>query len=143
MGNVQNWSRVLCTTERVLNNSVKQPPGVSSNTLLFGNAFSVDRTLLTQIDQAVTDVKPRSTQDFVDTLIPRHAQVIDAAIHPQTAINEAKLRRLETEVDDHSGTTEPFPVSFIAVGTRTPRQPILAATKWIQVWNPFSGSLTV
>ena len=57
--------RVLCTTEQVPNNSVKQPLGLHQ----FGDAFSVDRTLLTQIDQDVADVKPRSTQDFVDTLI--------------------------------------------------------------------------
>ena len=55
VGNVQHWSRILCTTERVLNNSIKQPLGASPNTLLFGNAFSVDRTLLTQIDQDVAD----------------------------------------------------------------------------------------
>ena len=64
VGNVKHWSRVLCTTERVLNNSVKQPLGASPNTLLLGKSFSVDRILLTQ-----TDVKPRTTQDFVDTLM--------------------------------------------------------------------------
>ena len=55
-------------TERVLNNSVKKPLGVSPNTLLFGNAFAIDPTLLTQIDRDVSDVKPQSTQDFVDSL---------------------------------------------------------------------------
>ena len=48
-------------------------------------------------------------------------------------------QRLETEVDDHSGTTEPLTVSFMVVGPRTPRPPIFAATEWIQVKNPFSG----
>ena len=94
VGNVQHWSRVLCTTERVLNNSVKQPLGSSPNTLLNGDAFSVDRTLLTQIDQDVADLKARLTQDFVDTLIARQARIIDATIHSQTAINEANLRNL-------------------------------------------------
>ena len=91
LGPVKNWSRLLCTTKRVLNNSVKQPLGVSPNTILFGNAFSTDRSLLTQIDQDVSGVKPRSTQDFVDTLIARQALIINAAIHSQTAINEANL----------------------------------------------------
>jgi hypothetical protein len=50
-------------------------------------------------------------------------------------------QRLETEVDDHSGTTELLPVSFMAVGPRIPRPPQFAATKWIQVQNPFSGEL--
>ena len=98
---------------------MKQPLGVLSNTLLFGNAFSTDRSLPTQIDQDNTGVKARSTQDFVDTLIARKALIIDAAIHSQTAIDEANLRkryanyaqnpklrqRLETEVYDHSGTS--------------------------------------
>jgi len=73
LGPVINWSRLLCTTERVLNNFVKQPLGVSPNTLLFGNAFSTDRSLLTQIDQDVSGVKQRSTQDFFDSLIARQA----------------------------------------------------------------------
>jgi len=150
----KNGSRLLCTTERVLNNSVKQPLGVSPNTILFGNAFSTDRSLLTQIDQDVSGVKSRSTQDFVDTLIARQALIINAAIHSQTAINEVNLqkryanyarspklrKRLETEVDNHSGTTQPMPTSFILTESRLLRPPIFAATKWIQVKNPFSGS---
>ena len=101
----------------------------------------------------MADVKPRSTQDFVDNLIARQANIINAAIRSQTAINDANLRkryanyprapklrqRLETEFDDHSGTTEPLPVSFTVVGPQTPRPAIFAATKWIQVKNPFSG----
>ena len=88
----------------------------------------------------------------LDNLIARQANIINAAIHSQTAINDANLRkryanyprapklrqRLETEVDDHSGTTEPLPVSFTVVSPKTPRPPIFAATKWIQVKNPFS-----
>ena len=40
-------------------------------------------------------------------------------------------------MDDHSGTTEPFPASFMVEGLRTTQPPILAATNWIQVQNPF------
>ena len=62
-------------TERVLNTSVKQsPPGASPNTLLFGNAFSTDPYLLTQLDRDVADAAPRSIRDFVDTLIERQRQ---------------------------------------------------------------------
>jgi transposase InsO family protein len=44
----KNWSRgLLCMTKRVLNTSVKQPLGVSPNTLLFGHAFSTDPSLRT------------------------------------------------------------------------------------------------
>ena len=133
--------------ERVLNNSVKQPLRVSPNTILFGNAFSTDRSLLTQIDQDVSGVKPRSTQDIFDTLIARQAIIFDAAIYSQTKryahyARSPKLRqRLETEVDDHSGTTTPMPTSFILTESRLERPPIFDATKWIQVRNPFSGKL--
>ena len=102
-GHVNNWSRLLCTTDRVLNNSVKQKLGASTNILQFGDVFSVDRALLTQIDQDVSDVTPRSTQDFVDTLIARHAQIIDTAIHSQTIINEANLRQRYSNYTNHVG----------------------------------------
>ena len=140
---------MLCTTERILNNSVKQPLVASPNTLLFGNSFSVDRTLLTKIDQNVAAVNPRSTQDFVDTLIARQTQIIDTAIHSQTSINEANMRkryanyprasklwqRLETEADDNHRAV----VSLVYFGsTRKPRPPIFAASKWIHVRNLFS-----
>ena len=65
----------------------------------------------------MSGVKPHPTQDFVDTMITRQALIINAALHSQTAINDANLnkryanyarspklrQRLETEVDDHSG----------------------------------------
>jgi len=71
-GNFKNWFRLLCMTERVLNTSVKQPLGVSPNTLLFGNAFSTDPSLLTQLD--------RDMAAFVDTLVECQAKIIDAPI---------------------------------------------------------------
>ena len=71
-----HWSRVLFTTERKLINAVKQPLRVLPNTLLFGNAFSTYRSLLTLIHHDDSGVKPRSTQDFVDTLIVRQALFI-------------------------------------------------------------------
>ena len=80
-------------TERVLNTSVKQPLGVSPNTLLFGNAFSTDPSLLTQLDCDVADAQPRSIRDFVDTLIDRQAKIIDTAIQSQAAVNTANLRK--------------------------------------------------
>ena len=80
-------------TERVLNTSVKQPLGVSPNTLLFGNDFSTDLFLLTQLDRDVSNKQPRSIRDFVDTLIERQAKLIDAAIQSQTSLNTANLRK--------------------------------------------------
>ena len=76
-------------TERVLNTSVKRPLGASPNTLLFGNAFSTDPSLLTQLDR---HVQPRSIRDYVDTLIERRAKIIDAAIQSQTSFNASNLR---------------------------------------------------
>ena len=75
-GHFKHWSRLLCMTERVLNISVKQPLGVSPNTLLFDNAFSTDPSLLTQLDRDVSNEQPRSIRDFVDTLIERQAKLL-------------------------------------------------------------------
>ena len=50
-------------------------------------------------------------------------------------------QRVESEVDDHSGTTEPMSISFILTEPRLSRRPVFAATKWIQVRNLFSGKL--
>ena len=92
-GPFKNWSRLLCMTERVLNTSVEKPLGISPNTLLFGNAFLTDPSLLTQLDHDVTDVQPRSIRDFIDTLIERQTKIIDAAIQSQTSVNNSNLRR--------------------------------------------------
>jgi len=58
--------------------------GASPNTLLFGNAFSMDPFLLTQPDCDISDVQPRSIRYFVHTKIERQATLIDAAIQSQT-----------------------------------------------------------
>jgi hypothetical protein len=80
-------------TERIMNSSIKQPLGVSPNTLLFGTAFSQDKTLLSEIDQQVTDSKPHFIRDYVDTLIDRQSKIIEAAIQSQVATNEENLRK--------------------------------------------------
>ena len=140
-------------TERVLNTSVKQPLGVSPKTLLFGDAFSTDPSLLTQMDRDVADSPPRLIRDFVDTLIERQAKPIDAAIQSQKAVNTANLRkryhtyarapklrpRIETTSDDHTGNTAPVPIANIIAIKRTPKPPIIAVTKWVQSRNPTSG----
>ena len=48
---------------------------------------------------------------------------------------------METEVDNHSGTTQKMPTSFILTESRLARPRIFAATKWIQVRNPLSEEL--
>ena len=133
-------------TERVLNTSVKQPLDVSPSTLLFGNAFSTDPSLPTQLDHVDSDVQPRSIRDYVDTLIERQQKIMemDAAIQSQTSVNTSNLRiwyqtysrapklrqRIETNKDDHAGTTEPVPIANIIAIKRTPKPPIFAVTKW-------------
>jgi len=49
-----------------------------------------------------------------------------------------KLRqRVETNADDHSGSTEP--ISFILASKRKPKPTIFATPKWIQERNSLSG----
>ena len=126
---------------------------ISPDTLLFGNAFSTDPSLLTQLDRDVTDVQPRSIRDFVDTLIERQAKMIDAAIQSQTSVNTSNLRkryqkysrapklrqRIEKNVDDHIGTTEPVSIANILAIKRAPKPPNVM--KWVQSQNPTSGEL--
>jgi hypothetical protein len=152
-GHFKNWSRLLCMTERILNSSVKQPLGASPNTLLFGHAFQVDPALLSTLDRDISDEKPRSIRDFVDTLMERQDKLIDAAIQSQVAINEDNLRkryanypripkirnRIVQEVDDNTGTTDRIPITHIFVQQPKPKPPIIAAAKWLASVDPVTG----
>ena len=118
-----------------------------------------DPSLLTQLDRDVATVQPRSIRDFVDTLIKCQAKLIDAARQPQTSINANSLRkryqtyprapkllqRLQTNTDDHTGTTEldtePVSIANVIAIKRMPKSSIIAATKWVQSRNPTSGEL--
>jgi hypothetical protein len=138
-------------TERILNTSIKQPLGASPNTLLFGTSFLPDKTLLTAIDIDATTSKPRSVRDYVDTLIDRQSQIIEAAIQSQVFINEDNLRKRyanytripkirsgkQQDTDDNDGTTEPISIAYILTAPR-PR-PIFAAAKWVSHINPVTG----
>ena len=70
---IKNWSNMLCMTEKLLNSSVKQPLGVSPNTLLFGNAFHDDTSLLSHIDRDISNTPTQSIRDYVDTLVERQS----------------------------------------------------------------------
>jgi hypothetical protein len=141
-------------TEKLLNSSIKQPLGVSPNTIIFGNAFNMDTSLLGIIDQDISDSKPSSVRDYVDTLIERQSRLIDAAIQSQNETNDANLRRryshyprrpkLRQQVlsgDENSviETTEPIPVSHIVINPAPSRAPVISAVKWIRHKDPISG----
>jgi hypothetical protein len=85
---------MLCMTEKLLNSSIKQPRGVSPNTLIFDNVIHMDTSLLGIIDQEISDSTPRSIRDYVDTLIERQGRLIDAAIQSQNETNDANLLTL-------------------------------------------------
>jgi hypothetical protein len=79
----------------------------------------------------------------------RQRQIIDAAIQSQVSINEDRLRkryanyprvprlreRRLTDEDNNEGATPPATISHILVNARPEKPPILAATKWVQVYN--------
>jgi hypothetical protein len=106
------------------------------NILIYIDRLTPNYRLLYSRD--VSDVKPQSTQDFVDSLISRQSKLIDAAIQSQTEINEDNLReryasyarlhklrqRIQSDVDYHSVSTEPMPISFILATKRKPKPPI-------------------
>jgi len=63
-------------TEKLLNSSVKQPLGVSTNTPLFGNAFRDDISLLVQIDRDFSNKHTQSIRDYVDTLVEQQSKLL-------------------------------------------------------------------
>jgi hypothetical protein len=145
-GKFQNWSKMLCMTEKLLNSSIKQPLGVSPNTLIFGNAFHMDTSLLVIIDQDISNSAPRSVRDYVDTLMERQNRLIDAAIQSQNETNDAnlsrryshylrrpKLRQQVLSGDENSiiETTEPIPVGHTVINPAPSRAPVISAVKWI------------
>ena len=144
-GHFKNWTRLLAMTEKILNSSVKGPLGVSPNTLLFGAAFPPDNALIAHMDREIRDEKPRSIRDYVDTLITRQSQLIEAAIKSQMELHTANLKkryahykkapklrdRFVPEADDHTGATSPVTLAFLSLHERTAKPPIFMARKWI------------
>ena len=90
---IPNWSKMLCMIEKLLNSSVKLPLDVSPNTLLFGNAFQDDTSLLSIIDRDTSNNPSRSVRDYVNTLIDSQARLIEAAVQSQHSINQEHMRR--------------------------------------------------
>ena len=146
---------MLCMTEKLLNSSVKQPLGVSPNTLLFGNAFHDDTSLLSQIDRDISNTPTQSIRDYVDTLVARQSKLIEAAIASQRSINEDNLRRRYAHyprisklhlpkpphdgADNQSDNHNPTAISHILTNLAPPHPPILSAVKWILHRNPITG----
>ena len=146
---------MLCMTEKLLNSSVKQPLGVSPNTLLFGNAFHDDTSLLSQIDRDISNTPTQSIRDYVDTLVERQSKLIEAAIASQRSINEETLRRRYAHypripklrlpqpphdgADNQSDNYNPTAISHILTNLAPPHPPILSAVKWILHRNPITG----
>jgi hypothetical protein len=90
---IDSWSDFLIMTEKILNSSVKQPLGVSPNTLLFANSIDVDVGLLTELDRTADITPPRSIRDYVDTLMSNQHKLIAAAIASQTKLNDEHLSK--------------------------------------------------
>jgi len=85
--------KYVCMTVTLLISSVKQPIGVSPNTLHFENAFRGDTYILSEIDRDISKPLTRSIRDYVDPLVNRQFKLIEATIASQRSINEDDLRR--------------------------------------------------
>jgi hypothetical protein len=90
---VDSWTDFIVMIEKLLNSSVKQPLGVSPNTILFANSIDVDVGLLTELNQGSETTQPRSIRDYVDTLMSNQQKIIAAAIASQTKLNEQNLTK--------------------------------------------------
>jgi hypothetical protein len=144
-GHFKYWTRYLCMTERILNSSIKQPLGVSPNTLLFGAAFPTDSTLLGDIDRPPDEQKTRSIRDYVDELVDRQSRLIEAAIQSQVAVNEDNLRkryaqyrklpklrqRTRDATTDDMVTSPPASIAHMFPQPEPVKPPVIAAVKWV------------
>ena len=82
----------VCMTKKLPNCSIKQPLGVSPNTILYGDAIPTEHTLLAEIDNTPSSTTPGSIRDYVDTLT-RQGHIIRAAISSQQKENSNLQRR--------------------------------------------------
>jgi hypothetical protein len=87
-----DWSSYLSMTQMLLNSSIKQPLGVSPNTLLFGGAIDQQYGLLTEIDRAKSQPL-RSMRSYLDDLLTRQNRLISAAIRSQTQVNTDNVNK--------------------------------------------------
>ena len=71
---------MLCMIEKLLNSSIKQPLGVSPDTILYGAAIPTEHTLIVEIDNTPSSTTPRTIRDYVNTLMARQGRIIKAAI---------------------------------------------------------------
>ena len=90
---IHEWPQMLCMIEKLLNSSIKQPLGVSPNTILFGDSIPTEHTLLAEIDNPPPSNTSRSIRDYVDTLMARQGRIIEAAILSQQKDNSMNLQR--------------------------------------------------
>ena len=86
---VANWPQMLCMTEKLLNSSVKQPLGASSNPRLFGNSTIQEPDMMKE----TSDTGKISVWDYIDTFMARQGKLLDAARRSQEATNNNNLRK--------------------------------------------------
>jgi len=84
---------MLCTTEKLLNSSVKQALGVSPNTLLFGDAIPTQQSLMAEIDQMPSVTAPRTIRDYMNKLMDQRSRLIVAAVKLLQQINADNLNK--------------------------------------------------
>jgi hypothetical protein len=134
---ITECSNMLCMTEKLLNSSIKQPLGVSPNTILYGDAILTEHSLRAELDTIPSTTAPRTIRDYVDTLMARQGRIISAAISSQQKENSANLQRryahysrapiLKRRRNIH-GAPQVLVNTMRVADTTTPRT---AATKWI------------
>ena len=93
---IHEWPQMLCMTEKLLNSIIKQPLGVSPNTILYGDAIPTEYTLLAEIDNTPPSTTLRTIRDYVDTLMARQGRIIKAAISSQQKENSLELSKVQT-----------------------------------------------
>jgi transposase InsO family protein len=79
------WSDYLPLIERLFNSTIKEPIGVSPNSIIYGNIIDTNTGFIHDIESSNAPIQPISMQSYLDKLIHQQLKLISAAQQSQQA----------------------------------------------------------
>jgi hypothetical protein len=73
------WSEYLPLIERLFNSSIKEPTGVSPNTIVFGNVIDTNTGFIHEVDTKTKVIPSTNIHTYIDKMIHRQHKLILAA----------------------------------------------------------------
>jgi predicted metal-dependent HD superfamily phosphohydrolase len=84
------WSDYLPMVERLFNSAIKDPLGVSPNTIIYGNIIDTDTGFIHHIHDDQPNIKPTSMQQYIDKLLQQQQKIINASLQHQEAYTKQR-----------------------------------------------------